>query len=110
MGTFTLSLGGIIAILIQFVLPLVVGFVTKQSWSAGWKAVLLMVLSAVTQFLVAWSEAIANGTHFSWTMAVWSALVGFVVAVAVHFGLWKPTGAADAAQKSLVRDDYTLAG
>lgn len=104
MGTFTLSLGGILAIVIQFVLPLFVGLVTKSSTSAGVKAVLLLVLSAITQMIVAWSEAIAHGTHFSWTTALWSILVGFVIAVAVHFGLWKPTGTADAAQASLVKD------
>lgn len=110
MGNFTLSVGGILAIVVQFGLPLVVGFVTKQSWSSGMKTWLLLFLSAVTQFLTTWAEAAAAGTHFSWTTALWSALVGFVLAVAAHYGIWKPTGATDAAQRALVRDNYTLAG
>lgn len=104
MGNYTMSLAGLIALVVQFVLPLVVGLVTKASWSAGLRAVLLLLLSFVAQVLVELGTSLDAGTSFDWRTALWSAAVGFVMAVAVHFGLWKPTGAADAAKDSGITD------
>lgn len=98
MGNFTPDWHGLLALAIQFVLPLLVGLVTTRITGSGIKAVLLAALSAVAQFLVALS---APG-GFDLKAAAFSAGVGFAFAVAVHFGLWKPTGAAEAATNSLV--------
>lgn len=94
---------GVLALVISFVLPLVVGLVTKQSMSAGLKAVLLLVFQAIAQFLVAWQDSF-DGEPFKWQAVAMSVGVGFVMSVAVHFGLWRPTGATEAAQNSVVKD------
>jgi hypothetical protein len=97
---------GILALVITFVLPLVVGLVTKQSFSPALKAVLLLLFQAVAQFLIAWQDSF-DGEPFKWQAVALSVGVGFVMSVAVHFGLWKPTGATEAVQSTLVADPPT---
>jgi len=104
MGTFEPTTAGLLALALQFVLPLVVGLVTKRSWPSGVKAVLLLFLTAVGQLLTAWLDAENTHVALEWKAVLWSIGVGFVISVAVHFGLWRPTGAADAAQDALVSD------
>lgn len=76
------------------VLPVLVGLVTTRVTHPGAKAVTLAFLSAVTalgtEALTAAQEAATYDIGRGLTMAlgVW------VVAVATHYGLWKPTGAA----------------
>lgn len=100
---FTPDLAGMLALVIQFVLPLIVGIVTKRGWRAGVKAVLLLFLTAVNQLLTAWLDAVNSHVALDWKTVVWSIAVGFVISVAIHFGLWRPTGAADAAQDAGVK-------
>lgn len=95
---------GVIGLVIAIILPIVVGLVTKQSWSPGLKAVILLFLTAITQALVSWQDT-ADGEVFHWQPVVWSIGLSFVVSVAVHFGLWKPTGASEAAQNTGVHDE-----
>jgi hypothetical protein len=94
----------LISLLLSFVLPLVVGLVTKASWSGGLKAVLLLALQAITQFLVSWQAADAGHLPFDWRGWLLAVGLGFVVSVASHFGLWKPTGVAASAQATGVAD------
>lgn len=101
---FEMNTRGLVALALQFVLPLLVGLVTKRSWPDGWKATLLLALSAFTQFLVAFQDAITSAEQFHWQVWVYNTVIGFVIAVAVHFGLWKPTGASDSAQDTLIND------
>lgn len=103
MTPFIPTLAALLSLLLSFVLPLVVGLVTKASWPSGWKAVLLLALQAVGQFLVGW-QAIPDGAPFDWKGWLYAVLVGFVMSVASHFGLWKPTGVAATAQRTLVND------
>lgn len=95
---FTADWHGLLALAIQFLLPLLVGLVTTRVTGSGVKAVLLAALSAVAQFLLALSAV----GGFDLKQAAFSAVVGFAFSVAIHFGLWKPTGAAEAATNSLV--------
>lgn len=104
MGTYTLNTAGLIALLLQFALPVGIGLVTKASMPAGVKAVLLLFSSAVVQFVVAWLDSVTNTNAFNWQAVAWSVMVGFVISVASHFGLWKPTGISAAATNSLVKD------
>lgn len=103
------SVSGLLSLVLTLLLPLLVGLMTKQSWSSGLKAVLLLVLSAVKAFVEAWLDAANSGAEFLWTAVAISVVTNFVIAVVVHFGLWKPTGASDAAQRSGVKDEYRLA-
>jgi hypothetical protein len=103
MSPFQPTLAALLGLLLSFVLPLVVGLVTKASWPAGLKAVLLLALQAIAQFVVA-VAAVPDGAHVDWKGWLYAVLIGFVMSVASHFGLWKPTGVADTAQRTLVND------
>lgn len=96
MTPVTLTWASLVSILISFVLPLLVGLVTKSSTRGGVKAVLLLFLSTDTAVLTQY--AAFHGNDFPWATTLLTALVGFVMAVAAHFGLWKPTGATAQAQ------------
>lgn len=84
---------GFLAFVLVFGMPVLVGLVTTRVTSSAWKAWLLLILSAVAQFVA----NLAQPGPFSWKEAAWSAVISFLMSVAVHFGLWKPTGVADAA-------------
>jgi hypothetical protein len=94
----------LLALLIQVGLPLLVGLVTKASWSPGWKATLLLALTAVNQYLVTWLGAIDKHQAFDWKGYLVTVIIGFVISVGSHFGLLKPTGATEAVQNTLVKD------
>jgi hypothetical protein len=100
-SSFPLTTAGMIALAVQFILPVLVGLVTNARVSAGVKAVLLLALTAVSQFLLGW-----KGTD-SWRELLWNVAIGFTFSVAIHFGLWKPTGVAEKAQRlGAGRNDY----
>ncbi|MER7331649.1 MULTISPECIES: hypothetical protein [unclassified Micromonospora] len=101
---FAPNLGGLLSLAITVLLPILVGLVTRRSTSASAKAVLLLLLSAVNAVLSAWLQAENTAAVFEWIPVVYSTAINFGIAVAVHFGLFKPTGAASAAQGSLVKD------
>ena len=86
---------------LTLVMPLLVGLVTKKSTAAYWKAALLMALSLLNGVLTEWA---ASYDTYDWRRALAGALFAWVIAVAGHFGVWKPTGASDTAQNTLVRD------
>lgn len=81
-----------LGLVITFVLPLLVGVVTTHVTNGNVQAVILLALSAVNGFLVEFAAPHPDG--YSVGSAVVFALVGFAMAVASHFGLWKPTGIA----------------
>lgn len=103
-NAYALDTPSLLSLVIQVVLPLLVGLLTKASWSAGLKALLLLALTAVNEFVTMWYKAAEGMQAFDWRVALLNVIVGFVVAVAAHFGLWRPTGATDAAQRTMVRD------
>lgn len=103
MTPFVPTWAAFVGLLLSFALPLLVGVVTKASWPASLKAVLLLLFQAVTQFLVAW-QAVPPGVSVDWKGWLYAVLIGFVMSVAAHFGLWKPTGVSDTAQRTLVND------
>lgn len=81
-----------IGLLITFGLPLLVGVVTTHVTNSNVQAVILLLLSAGNGFLVEYAAPHPDG--YSVSSALVFALVGFAMAVASHFGLWKPTGVA----------------
>ncbi|MFG1846785.1 hypothetical protein [Micromonospora carbonacea] len=101
---FAPNLGGLLSLAITILLPILVGLVTRRSTSPGVKAVLLLTLSAVNSILSAWLQAENTSAVFEWIPVVYSTLINFGIAVAVHFGLFKPTGVSDAAQEAGVKD------
>lgn len=98
------SVSGLLSLAVAVALPILVGLVTRASTPAGVKAVLLLAFAAVKAFAEAWLDAVNTGVEFLWTAVAISVVVNFLIAVAVHFGLWRPTGATAAAQRTLVTD------
>lgn len=90
--TFTLDLAALIQLAVAFVLPVVVGLVTTRVTSAAVKAWLLAGLTLATSLLVELGRAVETGTTFDLGVALTAALPAFIVSVATHYGLWKPTG------------------
>jgi hypothetical protein len=88
---------------VSTVLPLLVGLVTREVTHAGLKAVLLALLTAATGLGSAWLASNDAGIPFDWETGIITWIQNFIVAVAAHFGLWKPTGVTDKAQASLVK-------
>lgn len=77
---------------INVVLPILVAILSSRLATGALKSVLLLALSAVTGYLISWLAAIDNAVPFDFSQASFTALLGFVVAVAAHFGFWKPAG------------------
>lgn len=92
----TIDTAQIISMVVGVLLPILVGLVTKVVTSPAFKAVLLFALSAVSGFL---TEFLVVGTAFDWQQALFSWLTTFIVAVAMHFGLYSPTGISQKAQE-----------
>ena len=86
---YTSDVVGLLTILAQVVLPIVVAIVTKSSATGAWKAVTLLGLTALTQFVSQWVQGFGS---FDLPQAGLNAAVGFAVSVAAYYGLWKPTG------------------
>lgn len=95
---FTLDLAGVVQLLVAFVLPVLVGLVTTRATSAALKAWLLAGLSLLTSLLVELGRSISEGATFDVGVALLAALPAFVVSVATHYGLWRPTGTTDKVQ------------
>lgn len=88
----------LLTLLAYTVLPLLVGLVTTRATSPAVKAVLLAALSVLIPLATELAHALQAGTAYDLGAALLTALTGFLVAVGLHYGLWKPTGAAVAAQ------------
>lgn len=84
-----------LGLLVTVVLPVLVGLVTTKVTSAAVKSVLLLALSALNGFLV---EAAHPGPGYNLGTAAVLTLVSFGTAVALHFGLYKPSGISARAQ------------
>lgn len=94
MLTFSLSWPLIIGLLVSTILPLIVGLVTSRVTHSGAKAVFLAGLAAATGFLSELGDALTNGTPYDIGTGLVIALTAFLVAVGLHFGIYKPTGAS----------------
>lgn len=88
----------VVQLLIAVVLPLLVGLVTTRTTSAGLKAVLLAALSAVSALLTSLAAAIETNQPYDLAAALFATVMTFLVAVGMHFGIYKPTGASVAVQ------------
>lgn len=97
---FQPDLLGILTFAVAVLLPVIVGLITTRVTSPGLKAVLLAVASLITSIATSWISAIQNGAPFDLYQALLTFGGVFLVAVASHFGFWKPTGVAEKAQSA----------
>lgn len=96
---FNLDTALVIQLLVSTILPLLVGLVTKTITRAGVKAVLLAGLALATSLLTELGASVAAGTTYDVGRGLLLALPTFLIAVGLHYGLWKPVGAAEKAQE-----------
>lgn len=96
---FTLPPTLIIGLLVSTVLPLLVGLVTKTVTNSRTKAILLAALAAATGLLSELGAAWASGRVYDLGTGLLTALTAFLVAVGLHFGIYKPTGVAEKLQQ-----------
>lgn len=89
-----------LSMLVGILLPILVAVVTTRLTHPGAKAMLLALLSAVSGIL---GEYLAHPSGFDWRVAGLAWLGTFLVAVATHYGLWKPTGVASYVQTNVGR-------
>lgn len=101
---FTLDPALVIQLLVSTVLPLLVGLVTTRVTHGGVKAVILAGLALATSLLTELLAAVTAGVAYDLGKGLLLALPTFLVAVGMHYGLWKPVGAASAAQAVLVTE------
>ena len=79
--------------IVGFVLPLVIGLITKASLSKGAKAVVMLVLTGVASLI---NQVDANAGILTVEMLnTW--LGTMLVTVASYYGVWKPLGAGNIA-------------
>jgi len=76
-------------LLVAVVLPILVALVTRRFAASWFKAVTLLALSVLSGWL---GDLAAHDGTFVLGRAVAEIVVAFVVAVAAHYGLWKPVG------------------
>lgn len=97
MIVFNFQLHLLLTLLASTVFPLLVGLVTTRETDPGRKAVYLAALSVLAPLVSETAHALATGTAFDLGQALFAAISGFLVAVGLHYGLWKPTGVTGAA-------------
>lgn len=95
---FSLPPALIIGLIVTVVLPLIVGLITNANISASWKSVILALLAAATGLGTELLAAVQSGSQYDLGNGVILALTSFLIAVGLHFGIYKPTGAASALQ------------
>jgi len=78
--------------------PVLVGLVTKTVTSSSWKAVLLATVSLASGFVSALLAAVLAGVPFDVVSALLTGLAAWLIAIATHFGFWRPTGVTAAVQ------------
>lgn len=88
----------VVTFLVTVALPLLVGLVTTRVTAPGRKAIYLAALAAVTGLGSELLSALTTATTYDLAAGLFLALTSFVLAVGLHFGLYKPTGAAAALQ------------
>lgn len=80
-----------INIAVSLILPLIVGLLTKASWNGNLKAVLLLAVSAISAM---GTDLITAGSLEGWKLLLEQTAINWLVAVAMHFHVWRPTGVA----------------
>lgn len=89
----------IITFFVAVVAPLLVGLVTTRVTAANVKAWLLAALAAVTGLGSELIQSLTEGTVYDLGQGLIGAVTAFIIGVALHYGLYKPTGTSTALQK-----------
>lgn len=98
--TFSIDPALAIQLVIAIILPILVGLVTTRVTSSGTKALLLAALSLLSSVLNELLVAVLAGVDFDLGLTLLKFAGTFFIAVATHFGFWKPVGASEAVQET----------
>lgn len=107
---FQPNMGGLLSMVLTLVLPLAVAVITTRVTSSRVKGILLIIVVAVktlTEALIANNNDVIN---FAWIPFTMNLVLNFTLAVMMHFGVWKPTGAAGAIQDNVGVKSRTIDG
>lgn len=96
----------VITLLVAVIFPVLVGLVTTRVTEPGRKAMFLAGLTVLAGLGSELTAALTNQTPYNLGAALLTAFGAFIVAVAMHYGLWKPTGVAGRAQAAFSGEDY----
>jgi hypothetical protein len=102
--TFEPTIVQVLTLLAGFGIPVLVGLVTKFSTSGAVKAVLLAALALIAGVVAEAITAAQAEEAFDIFGSIYGFAGTFIVAVAAHFGIWKPTGVTDKVQSIGVTD------
>jgi len=95
---------GVLGLILNFGLPLLVGLITRPSWTPQVKGTLLLLVALIKTILEAWVVALSSGVPFNFWAVLTATAVNFILAVGAWFGLLKGTPLAELAKRSLVKD------
>lgn len=98
MLVFSTDPATVVQLLLTVIMPIAVGLVTTRTTSGAVKAWLLAGLTLATSLLTQLASSIANNVPYDLGVALLAAIPAFAISVATYYGLWKPTGTAQAAQ------------
>lgn len=88
----------VLNLLLAVVFPVLVGLVTTKVTSSSLKAVLLATISLGSGLISALLASMLAHTAFDFVGALLTGLGAWVVAIATHFGIWRPTGVTEKVQ------------
>lgn len=85
-------------LLLAVVFPVAVGFVTTRVTRPALKAILLATISLASGLVSSLLAAVLASVAFDLVGALLTGLAAWIIAVATHYGFWRPTGISDAVQ------------
>lgn len=98
-----MNTASLVILAISALAPIVVGLITKSSTPSGIKAAALAGIAIAIGVGNGFLNTPA-GTVWEWKTAVIGAGVAWVLAVATHYGLYKPTGVTAKIQATAIAD------
>lgn len=99
MIVFTLDPLMLIQLILTIFMPIAVGLVTTRATSGAIKAWMLAAFTLVTAMLTQLASALSAHMPYDIGVALLTAIPAFAISVSTYYGLWKPTGVAQAAQE-----------
>lgn len=104
MFTFSLDPLTTVQLVLTVFMPIIVGLITTKATSGSVKAWLLAGATLTTSLLLGLYDSLSASASFDLGAALLAAIPAFAISVAMHYGLWKPTGVSEKAQETFVTE------
>ncbi|QGJ93474.1 membrane protein [Arthrobacter phage Mufasa8] len=92
----------LLALAVQFLLPVLIDLVTTEVTRNGVKTLLLAILTLATTLATGVLNAHDTGAPYDLAQALLTGLGGFILSIAAYYKVWKKSGVSAAAQNTLV--------